>query len=244
MTTERPRPITDLLRRWRAGDRDALDALMPIVYEELRRLARQYLKREPSDHRLQGTALVHEAAGGQLVHERAVVGAAEEPAPNGAAARVGARIGPYVLLERIGRGGMGEVFAAVRADGQFEQKVALKLVRGGYASATVRDRFRAERQILAGFDHLNIARLLDGGTTDHGVPYIVMASVPTTSSWSTSSPKPTPRTDRWLPRARRAPRAAASRWRTGRRRPRGIARASSCGAGPRTRRASARADSR
>lgn len=56
-----PRQVTDLLAQWRAGDRDALDALMPLVYEELRRLARHYLRQERSDHTLQSTALVHEA---------------------------------------------------------------------------------------------------------------------------------------------------------------------------------------
>jgi len=89
-------------------------------------------------------------------------------------ARVGRRIGPYYILEEIGRGGMGEVYRAGRADGQYEKEVAIKLVRGGYDSAAVLDRFRHERQILASLDHPNIARLLDGGTTDEGIPYLVM----------------------------------------------------------------------
>jgi non-specific serine/threonine protein kinase/serine/threonine-protein kinase len=86
----------------------------------------------------------------------------------------GSRIGPYLLGERLGRGGMGEVFAAVRADGQYEQRVAIKLVRAGFSSPDLVERFRAERQILAGLDHPHIARLLDGGTTDEGAPYLVM----------------------------------------------------------------------
>ncbi len=90
---------------------------------------------------------------------------------------VGRRIGPYDLLSELGRGGMGEVFAAVRADGHYDQKVALKLVRAGYATAGVVERFRAERQILAGLEHPNIARLIDGGTTDAGMPYLVMELV-------------------------------------------------------------------
>jgi serine/threonine protein kinase len=69
---------------------------------------------------------------------------------------------------------MGEVYRAARADGQYEKQVAIKLVRGGYDSAAVLDRFRHERQILASLDHPNIARLLDGGTTDDGLPYLVM----------------------------------------------------------------------
>jgi serine/threonine protein kinase len=91
-----------------------------------------------------------------------------------AQSRVGRRIGAYNIVEEIGHGGMGEVYRAGRADGQYEQQVAIKLVRGGYDTAAVLDRFRHERQILASLDHPNIARLLDGGTTDEGVPYLVM----------------------------------------------------------------------
>jgi eukaryotic-like serine/threonine-protein kinase len=69
---------------------------------------------------------------------------------------------------------MGEVYRAVRADGQFAKEVAVKLVRGGFDSASVSERFRNERQILASLDHPNIARLLDGGTANDGMPYLVM----------------------------------------------------------------------
>jgi serine/threonine protein kinase/tetratricopeptide (TPR) repeat protein len=91
--------------------------------------------------------------------------------------RVGRRIGPYLVVEEIGRGGMGEVYAAVRADGQYEQRVALKLVRSGYDTQSMIERFHNERQILAGLNHPDIARLLDGGTTEDGVPYLVMELV-------------------------------------------------------------------
>jgi hypothetical protein len=96
--------------------------------------------------------------------------AASTPAPS----RVGRRIGAYNILEEIGHGGMGEVYRANRADGQYEKEVAIKLVRGGYDTAAVLERFRNERQILASLDHPNIARLLDGGTTNEGIPYLVM----------------------------------------------------------------------
>ena len=89
---------------------------------------------------------------------------------------VGQRIGPYVLVREIGHGGMGSVFLAERAD-QFRQQVAIKLVRSGIASADVLRRFRQERQILAALDHPNIARLLDGGVTDEGLPYLVLDHV-------------------------------------------------------------------
>lgn len=86
----------------------------------------------------------------------------------------GERIGPYRLLEVIGTGGMGHVYLAERADREFEQRVAIKTVNLGSASPSMIERFRLERQILADLDHNNIARLLDGGQTDSGMPYLVM----------------------------------------------------------------------
>lgn len=87
------------------------------------------------------------------------------------------RIGPWETLERIGRGGMGSVYRAERADGQYEQQVALKLVRRGMESEEAVRRFLAEREILAGLDHPNIARLVDGGVTDDGLPWFAMEMV-------------------------------------------------------------------
>lgn len=87
------------------------------------------------------------------------------------------RAGPWLLLEEIGRGGMGQVFRAQRADGQFEQQVAIKLLKRGMDSDVILARFLRERQILAGLDHPNIARLLDGGITDDHRPYFVMELV-------------------------------------------------------------------
>lgn len=86
----------------------------------------------------------------------------------------GRRIGPYELFEELGRGGMGEVYRARRADGQYEQQVAVKLIRGGHEGGVLLQRFWTERQILATLDHPNIARLLDGGATSDGLPYLVM----------------------------------------------------------------------
>jgi eukaryotic-like serine/threonine-protein kinase len=82
--------------------------------------------------------------------------------------------GPYELLEEIGRGGMGTVYKARRADKAYDATVAVKLVRPGMDTDFVLGRFRQERQTLARLTHPNIARLLDGGTTAEGVPYIVM----------------------------------------------------------------------
>ena len=88
--------------------------------------------------------------------------------------RVGHRVGVYRLIEQVGQGGMGEVYGAERADGQYDQQVAIKFVRAGYDTAAIVERFRNERQVLASLDHPNIARLLDGGTTEDGIPYLVM----------------------------------------------------------------------
>jgi len=87
------------------------------------------------------------------------------------------RIGPYRPLHEIGRGGMGTVYLATRDDGQFTQRVAIKLIKRGMDTDAIVARFRHERQILAALEHPNIARLLDGGTTDDGVPYFVMEYV-------------------------------------------------------------------
>jgi eukaryotic-like serine/threonine-protein kinase len=86
----------------------------------------------------------------------------------------GQKIGPYQVLRQIGMGGMGAVYLAVRSDEAYNKRVAIKLVQTGIDTAEVARRFRHERQILATLDHPNIARLLDGGATERGVPYFVM----------------------------------------------------------------------
>jgi serine/threonine protein kinase len=83
-------------------------------------------------------------------------------------------VGPYRLLRQIGRGGMGTVYLAERADGQFEKQVAVKMVQPGLDTEFILARFRRERRVLARFDHRNIGRLLDGGTASDGIPYFVM----------------------------------------------------------------------
>src|SRR4029077_18691728 len=91
--------------------------------------------------------------------------------------RGGERLGAYVIVRELGRGRMGTVFLAERADGQFEKQVAIKILNRGADTAEILRRFRAERQILAMLDHPNIARLLDAGSTDDGLPYFVMAYI-------------------------------------------------------------------
>ena len=90
---------------------------------------------------------------------------------------VGDRIGPYRVLRTLGTGGMGEVYLAERADAQFEQQVAIKVVHGGLLAVGMHARLKLERQILAQLDHPNIAHLLDGGALPDGSAYLVMEYV-------------------------------------------------------------------
>lgn len=89
----------------------------------------------------------------------------------------GRRVGSYRLVREIGRGGMGAVYLAERADSEYRKLVAVKVVKRGMDTDFILRRFRHERQLLATFDHPNIARLLDGGTTDEGLPFFVMEYV-------------------------------------------------------------------
>lgn len=107
----------------------------------------------------------------------------EQLAEGGNAARTpsvsaaGKRVGHYRLLERVGSGGMGEVWRGARDDGEFEQQVAVKLIRPLVDSQHLRERFARERRILARLDHPNIARLLDGGVSEDGTPWYAMEYV-------------------------------------------------------------------
>ncbi|MET0622698.1 MAG: tetratricopeptide repeat protein [Pyrinomonadaceae bacterium] len=91
--------------------------------------------------------------------------------------RAGQTLGHYRIIREVGRGGMGAVFLAERADGEFAQQVALKVVGRSFADSELRRRFRQERQILASLNHPNIARLLDGGVSADGEPYLAMEYV-------------------------------------------------------------------
>jgi serine/threonine protein kinase len=121
--------------------------------------------------RFEGPLIDTPGAGAAL---RALIDA--ESTDAGADVMIGRRIGPYEIRCELGRGGMGAVYLASRVD-EFTQEVALKIIKRGMDTDAIVRRFRTERQILAGLDHPNIARLLDGGTTPDGLPYIVMEYV-------------------------------------------------------------------
>src|SRR5688572_13379781 len=161
MTSARWRRVEDLFHAMlelppEARERSLADACRDDA--ELRREVQRLL-----DADAQGSSFVIRAAAG-----------VEQAA---AALPHGARIGAYLVVGELGRGGMGTVVLGERADAEFQQRVAIKLIKRGMDTDAVLRRFRHERQILAGLEHPNIARLLDGGTTGEGLPYFVMEYV-------------------------------------------------------------------
>lgn len=115
-------------------------------------------------------------------HDATMTVAEKPPTPGGLlrtdpTSREGRRLGDYEILRELGHGGMGRVYLAKRADEAFQKRVAIKILRADAASAQVIERFRREREILAQFEHPNIARLLDAGETEDGLPYFVMEFV-------------------------------------------------------------------
>lgn len=117
-------------------------------------------------------ALVDTGEGtGDFLAQPLLSGSGDEPAQ---ADLAGQRFGAYRLLRPLGQGGMGVVYLGERADGEFEHSVAVKVMRSSWLPPRMLERFRSERQILAQLEHPNIARLLDGGTTAQGQPYLVM----------------------------------------------------------------------
>jgi serine/threonine-protein kinase len=117
----------------------------------------------------------HDGAGD--FYERGALAAVPEVQQQLAGAVEGMRVGPYRVLSKLGRGGMGAVYLAVRDEPRFTQRVALKLIKRGMDTDEIVRRFVAERQILASLAHPNIARLFDGGSTPDGRPYFVMEYV-------------------------------------------------------------------
>src|SRR5690606_5049320 len=120
------------------------------------------------------TLLQHDDGAGE--DHDTIAAVIDHAARRAAATAMPERIGPWRVLGLLGEGGMGTVLLAERADGEFEKTVAIKLIRGP-ASAQARERFRRERQLLAGLAHPDIAALIDAGSTVAGEPYLVMEYV-------------------------------------------------------------------
>jgi eukaryotic-like serine/threonine-protein kinase len=145
--------------------REAFVAARCADDEAMRREVQELLA---ADDDMDSNFLERPAALGLDAHD---AGAEERSGPD---PMVGRLIGAYRLEALLGRGGMGAVYLARRADDEYERQVAVKLLHPGFASAGLLRRFRSERQILARLDHPNIAKLLDGGTAEDGQPYLVM----------------------------------------------------------------------
>jgi tetratricopeptide (TPR) repeat protein/predicted Ser/Thr protein kinase len=149
-------------------------AAADLAAEEQRRLLDSACGLDSALRQEVESLLVADRAGGERI-----TAALEDAAQSllGADPMLGARLGPWRVVREIGRGGMGSVYLATRDDEQFQQQAAIKLVRYGLDTAELLDRFRRERQILANLDHPYIARLVDGGSTPEGRPFLVMEYV-------------------------------------------------------------------
>ena len=137
------------------------------------------LKRLLAEHEQAGSFLEQrQILGYSALADNSEISAAGDIAPGYSAEdSQGRRVGPYRTLREIGHGGMGTVYLSERADGQYRKRVAIKLVNPHLGTEEILRRFRNERQVLAALDHPHIARLLDGGTTEDGRPYLVMEYV-------------------------------------------------------------------
>lgn len=164
MTPERWHAVSDELDkalRMQATERSPYLARLAVVDPELHR-------------EVQSLLASHQKATAEFLKSPIAPNFSDPESSWPSATMLNRRIGAYQIVELIGTGGMGEVYRAFRADDEYHKQVALKVVRAGEGSAFVISRFKNERQILASLDHPNIARLLDGGTTDDGAPYFVM----------------------------------------------------------------------
>jgi serine/threonine protein kinase/tetratricopeptide (TPR) repeat protein len=169
-----------------ARDKEAKVALTPERWRLMKELFGAALQREPAEQ----NAFLREACGSDeplraeiealladAADNDAVVPASQNlqnESPHLEDQMVGHRLGPYEIVKPIGQGGMASVYLAVRADEQYRKCVAIKLVSAGRETTHIVRRFRHERQTLAGLDHPNIVKLLDGGITQEGLPYLVM----------------------------------------------------------------------
>ncbi len=161
--------------------REAFEALIDLEKEAREARLAALAARDPALADQVRRLLTADAGAGEFLETPAGVAAREVVADwlaaSDDAGRAGESVGPYRLARLLGRGGMGEVWEAERADGQFEQRLALKLLKRGMDSEEILRRFLRERQILARLAHPGIARLLEGGLTADGRPYFALEKV-------------------------------------------------------------------
>ena len=162
--------------RWRQVE-EIFQAALDLSPEDRSRYVSDVCKEDTELRRDVESLLTQYDSAGELLDEPAygntelnVIGSfVEEKDP-----MIGRRLGSYRIEKEIGRGGMGAVYEALRADNEFNKRAAIKLVKRGMDTDFILRRFRKERQILAALDHPHIGGLLDGGTTEDGLPYFVM----------------------------------------------------------------------
>jgi non-specific serine/threonine protein kinase/serine/threonine-protein kinase len=165
--------------RWQRV-KDVLHEALPLAASDRDRLLDRIRVKDPDVATEAASLLAAHAQAERFIETPAPAGAGgeailDELVPDGS--QVGRRVGPYEIEREIGHGGMGTVYLASRADAAYDQRVAIKIVRGHIGDRALLDRFRRERQILADLDHPCIARLLDGGALEDGSPYFVMEYV-------------------------------------------------------------------
>jgi len=156
--------------------REAFDTLAEMAPAERNAWLEAHIS-NPGERTMLLRLLAADDSGGYLdtpAAEHAARLAAEEIAPGGL---IGRQIGAFKVLAELGQGGMSAVFLGARVGADFEQRVAIKLLRRGLYSELEQRLFLRERRVLAGLDHANIARLIDGGVTEAGIPYLVMEFV-------------------------------------------------------------------
>jgi formylglycine-generating enzyme required for sulfatase activity/serine/threonine protein kinase len=156
--------LTDLAATW----------LTPARYRQIQDMVEQALQCPPAQRR---SFLASLCAGDVRLQQQAelLLISGEQVEDMGMpAVAAGTRIGAYEVIREINRGGMGAVYLARRADSAYDRQVAIKLVRPDMGGPDLLARFTLERRILASLDHPNIARLIDGGVTEAGQPFIVM----------------------------------------------------------------------
>jgi eukaryotic-like serine/threonine-protein kinase len=158
--------------RWRRLKEILADALEQSSLEERTALLRRACTNDATLLREAQQLLEHDATMFEEFAEFAATRLTENEGD-----RIGERIGSYMIVQELGRGGMGAVYLAKRADGQFHKRAAIKVLKRGTDTEEVLRRFRIERQILAELEHPNITRLLDAGTTADALPYFVMEFV-------------------------------------------------------------------
>jgi eukaryotic-like serine/threonine-protein kinase len=153
--------------------REVVDAVLDLPPDERSPYLDQACP-QPAVRRYVDSLILSYDQAGEFLGEPALVSHAETIAQSQADSWKGRRVGPYQIIEKIGEGGMASVYRALRVDHQYQKQVAIKVVRSGFDTRFALNRFKAERQILANLEHPNIARLLEGGSTEDGQPYFVM----------------------------------------------------------------------